>query len=492
MEILEHQSRDILLKWAIDYEEARISSTGALVVQTGIHTGRSAGAKRIVFDEITKDKVNWNDNKKIMPNDFHEIKSSMLTRLDVGEGTVFKQELFANNDTKNQLKLNVYTTLAWHSIFSKNMFVEKSALGFHDSDADEWDLYYFHDHLSSPSVLISFTEKAILISGTMYAGEMKKSVFTVLNFCLPNKGVLPMHCSVNVSKAGDSSAIFFGLSGTGKTTLSSDVRRDLVGDDEHSWSDTGLYNFEGGCYAKVINLSKSDEPQIWDAVNSDFSILENVVFGNDDTPNFDDDSITQNTRGSYPISSISNFVESCSAGHPTNVIMLTCDAFGVLPPVSKLSYDDAISHFLLGYTAKVAGTEVGIVEPEVTFSYCYGAPFMPLSPGVYGDLLRDKLVEHNPNCWLVNTGWTGGPYGVGSRMPISLTRSIIDAIHDGTLANCSTTLHDYTGLRIPVGHDLIEQNLLFPEKTWNDKEMYIAEAAGLMTLFDHKRHFLRI
>tara|TARA_Y100000310_G_scaffold342953_1_gene448422 strand:- start:417 stop:1889 length:1473 start_codon:yes stop_codon:yes gene_type:complete len=481
-------SSDIALL-ALKRGEAIEAAGGALVVGTGNCTGRSPNAKYIVKDAVTRDHVNWADNQSISSQEFQKHRECVLQYLEsCGEDNVFSQRLYANQDPFHTLRLEVHTTLAWHSLFARNMFAVPSsgqliALREHWPD---WKIFVAPNFSIEPRVVICFESHEIIITGTHYAGEIKKSVFTVLNFILPSRGDLSMHCSVNTAMDGSSPAIFFGLSGTGKTTLSSDENRLLIGDDEHSWSETGLHNIEGGCYAKVINLDHEAEPQIWDACQAPGAILENVMLDDDGTPAFKDSTLTENTRASYPIHFIKNSDVDGSTSHPANVIMLTCDAFGILPPVSKLSSDEAVEHFLLGYTAKVAGTEEGVKEPEATFSYCYGAPFMPRRPHDYANLLRNKLENHNAECWLVNTGWTGGPYGTGKRMPIHITRKIIDGIHDGSLKKSRFMKHIYTGLAIPMEYKGISENMLCPEKSWSDEALYSEYAQRLMDDFQKR------
>ena len=483
--LIDKFSANELANMSLRRGEANETSQGALVTATGACTGRSPNAKSVAYDSITEGTVNWDANQQVTPKEFAYTRDKMKDYLSgLGEDSVYTQTLYANRDPDNALKLKVNTTLIWHGLFSRNMFVRPDLIESKLSgEEDEWTIYAAPGFTPDPMVLISFSEREIVISGTYYAGEIKKSVFTVLNFILPTKGILPMHCSVNTGKDGSSPAIFFGLSGTGKTTLSSEDGRVLIGDDEHSWSDTGLYNFEGGCYAKVVRLDQHAEPQIWNACQKRGAILENVILKDDGTPDFEDVSLTENTRASYPIDHIGNSSKTGAASHPTNVVMLTCDAFGVLPPVSKLSSEEAVEHFLLGYTAKVAGTEAGVKEPEATFSYCYGAPFMPRRAKEYADILKRKVEEHGVDCWLVNTGWTGGGYGVGHRMPISVTRKIIAGIHDGSLKDSDYRRHLYTNLSIPVAYAGIDENMLSPEKSWSDLEEYKKQAKDLMNEF---------
>jgi phosphoenolpyruvate carboxykinase (ATP) len=469
-------------------ENAKLTNTGALSVRTGQHTGRSPNAKFIVEDDVTKDLVDWNNNQKMSEREYKLFRDYFLTKVSDDPGFVYTQQVFAGQHDNHKIPLQVFTSKAWQSLFVKNMFVAPTSEEL-ENFKPEFTLYCIPEATDVPRVVISFKEKLILIGGTWYAGEMKKSMFTVLNFLYPQKDILPMHCSVNVSLAqdnkGDISTIFFGLSGTGKTTLSSDEESFLVGDDEHGWSDDGLFNFEGGCYAKVINLSKKAEPVIYEASQQFGAILENVEVDKKGFVNFDSNKWTENTRASYPLEFISTWPEKV-AEHPKNIIMLTCDAYGILPPVAKLTPNQAVRQFLLGYTAKVAGTEKGITEPQPTFSHCFGSPFMPMRPKVYADLLRKKIKDHNVNCWLVNTGWTGGPYGVGERMPINLTRSIVDLIRYGALRECEFRKHTYTDLNIPVDCKEIPENILKPELGWEDKQEYTKKAKELMAKFTER------
>lgn len=475
-------SEDELVKKACQRGEGTLTKDGALSVTTGKYTGRNPEAKAIVYDDITSDWVDWKINKQISHKDFllelSKIKSYFHHDLD----EYYVQALYANHDLGSRLNLEVYTSTAWQSHYARNMFnVPKANLPTVDPD---WILFCAPEYSDTPQVLISFTDKAIVITGTHYAGEIKKSIFTVLNFLLPLKGILPMHCAVNTNTVDTSPTIFFGLSGTGKTTLSSDISRVLIGDDEHCWGEKGLYNFEGGCYAKTYNLSKVDEPDIWSACHKKYTILENVVLNKDLSPDFFDSRYTENSRASYPINHIANADPIGSCQHPVNIIMLTCDAFGVLPPVARLNQNDAIKHFLLGYTAKVAGTEEGITKPIVTFSHCYGSPFMPHRPSVYANLLLEKIKSHKANCWLINTGWSGGAYGIGQRMPIDVTRQIIKSIHDGSILSSKFFQHKYTKLSIPESLSLIDTDILHPERSWSNLLDYNLNAKRLLKIFD--------
>ena len=455
--------REKLIAAASDSSDVKVLKTGALVVNTGKCTGRSPDAKSIVADNITENAIDWDNNSKLAIDSWSEL--FLKARNFELNNIVHKQTLFAGRDEVHQIQVVVKTSKMWQALFANNMFVRERV-----SDqpvADAWELMCFPEMGDTPTVAISFLWKKIIITGTHYAGEIKKSIFTVLNFVLPAKDILPMHCSVNTDKNGQNSAIFFGLSGTGKTTLSATKDRTLIGDDEHGWSDTGLFNFEGGCYAKVIDLSKESEPAIWHAVQQQGATLENVVVSDTGIPLFNRSDHTENTRGSYPIEHIENASTIGTCGHPGNIVFLTCDAFGVLPPVSKLSIDEAVQHFLLGYTAKVAGTEAGVTEPVMTFSHCFGAPFMPRKAQEYADILRRKITEHGVDCWLVNTGWSGGPYGVGSRMPIAVSREVVSQILTGKLARSEFVEHTYTGLSIPTttSSELLNKYLV-PEQSW--------------------------
>ena len=466
-------SRSELIKEAIKNEECDFTEAGALVTKSGKHTGRSPKGKAIVFDKISEHKVDWKNNSMITEANFNLYCKHYLKRLT---GDYYGQDVIAGAG-EGSVKVRIITELAWHSLFVRNMFKTVDDPKF----VPDYTVYNFPSNSDTPKVIISLEKKIILISGTKYAGETKKSVFTVLNFLYPQQHFLPMHCSVNTDLNGENAAIFFGLSGTGKTTLSSDINRLLIGDDEHGWTSQGLCNFEGGCYAKTIRLSQDDEPQIYDACHRFGTILENVIIKNGH-PDFNDNSITENTRASYPIEFIQNHSTNDTCGHPKNIIMLTCDAFGVLPAVSKLSPKEAVKQFVLGYTAKVAGTEVGITEPVATFSYCFGSPFMPCPPNVYAEILEQQIKAHNVNCWLVNTGWTGGQYGEGHRISIKDTRSIIDDILNGSLKDCNTKIHEYTGLTVPVSENLSD-NILFPELGWKDKKAYKKKVKYLMSQF---------
>jgi phosphoenolpyruvate carboxykinase (ATP) len=470
-------------------EEGIFSDHGALIVDTGEHTGRAAKDKAIVRNAESEDKVFWGEvNKEFTTEKFNALRDRMMAHTKGRE--LFVQDTFAGADPRYRLPVRIITELAWHSLFARTMFIDDAAIENHQPEFTIINLPSFKadpekdgTH-SSTFILMDFSQRLVLIGGTSYAGETKKSVFTILNYLLPQRGVMSMHCSANVGEAGDV-AIFFGLSGTGKTTLSADPERRLIGDDEHGWSDDGVFNFEGGCYAKVIKLSPEAEPDIYRTTRMFGTVLENVTYDPvTRVLDLDDAAKTENTRAAYPLTSIPNIVPEGYAGHPQNIIMLTADAFGVLPPVSRLTPEQAMYHFLSGYTAKVAGTEKGVKEPEATFSTCFGAPFMSLHPGVYADLLGKLMEEHKTNCWLVNTGWSGGPYGEGQRMKISYTRAMIRAILNGSLAQVETQPDPIFGLGIPVSCPDVPPEVLKPRSTWKDPEAYDTKARDLARRFN--------
>lgn len=468
--------------------EAVLSDHGALIVDTGEHTGRAAKDKAIVRESGSADKVFWGDVNKDFPQDkFNALRDRMMAHTNGRD--LFVQDTFVGADSKYRLPIRVISELAWHSLFARTMFIGSQNTEPHQPEFTIINLPSFQADpqrdgtRSQTFILMDFSQRLVLIGGTSYAGETKKSAFTLMNYLLPQKGVMSMHCSANVGADGDV-AIFFGLSGTGKTTLSADPERRLIGDDEHGWSEDGVFNFEGGCYAKVIKLSEEAEPDIYRTTKMFGTILENVVYDSKTRViDLDDARKTENTRASYPLTSITNIVPEGRAGNPGNIIMLTADAFGVLPPVSRLTPEQAMYHFLSGYTAKVAGTERGIKEPEATFSTCFGAPFMVLHPGVYADLLGKKMAQHNAACWLVNTGWSGGPYGVGQRMKISYTRAMIRAILNGELASIETIPDPTFGVNVPVACPGVPAEVLQPRNTWADKEAYDRQAADLARRF---------
>jgi phosphoenolpyruvate carboxykinase (ATP) len=478
-----------LYEHAIARGEAEIVAGGALCAETGVHTGRSPKDKHTVVDALTEKSVWWEGNRKLSQEHFQILYNDFIEHAKGKE--LFAQDLYGGADPKYRIKTRVFTELAWHSLFIRTLLIrpERAELARFAPDLTIIDLPSFkadpkrHGCRSETIIAIDFTKKIVLIGGTSYAGEMKKSVFTTLNFYLPAQNVMPMHCSANVG-ADDDVALFFGLSGTGKTTLSADPNRTLIGDDEHGWGPNGVFNFEGGCYAKCIKLSAEAEPEIYAATNRFGAVLENVVFDPDTRiPDFDDASRTENTRSAYPLDFIPNASRTGRAGHPKNIIMLTADAFGVMPPIAKLTPAQAMYHFLSGYTAKVAGTEKGLVGVQPEFSTCFGAPFLPRPPSEYGNLLRDYIAKHEVDCWLVNSGWTSGKYGVGRRMPIKATRTLLTAALNGSLKNARFRTDPYFGFSVPTSVPGVEPHLLSPEKTWKDKAEFDKTARGLVKMF---------
>jgi phosphoenolpyruvate carboxykinase (ATP) len=480
-----------LYEHAIAAGEAALVEGGALCAETGHHTGRSPKDKHTVVDALTENSVWWDGNKKMSQANFDNLLADFQAH--VKGKNLFAQDLYGGADPKYRIRTRVFTELAWHSLFIRQLLIrpERSELASFVPELTIVDLPSFKPDAkrhggregSDTMVAIDFTRKIVLICGSSYAGEMKKSVFTTLNFYLPAENVVPMHCSANVGPAGDS-ALFFGLSGTGKTTLSADPHRTLIGDDEHGWGPDGIFNFEGGCYAKCIRLSREAEPQIYDATLRFGSVLENVVFDSETRKcDFDNDSKTENTRSAYPLDFIPNASRSGRAGHPKNIIFLTADAYGVMPPIAKLTATQAMYHFLSGYTAKVAGTEKGLIGVQPEFSTCFGAPFLPRHPSVYADLLRDYIKQHKVDCWLVNSGWTGGKYGEGRRMPIKATRTLLTAALNGSLKDADFRTDPYFGFSVPIAVHGVEPHLLNPFKTWKDKAEFDKTARLLVGLF---------
>ncbi len=478
---------------AILGEGAAITSTGALMNSSGEKTGRSPKDKRIVENPESVDNIWWGPVNEKMPEDsFMRNRQRAIDYLNTRK-LLYVIDAFAGWDHENRIKVRIICERAYHALFMTNMLVRPTAeelLNFGKPDYVIFNAGQFPAAPSVPSVnsetsvALSFERGEFVILGTQYAGEMKKGVFTIMNYLMPKKGNLSMHCSANEGEKGDVS-LFFGLSGTGKTTLSTEPNRKLIGDDEHYWTKNGIVNIEGGCYAKCINLSPKNEPEIYQAIHFG-TVLENVVY--DDRTrvvDFDDSSLTENTRASYPIEFIKNIKYPCIGGHPKNIILLTCDAFGVLPPVCSLSPEQAMYHFMSGYTAKVAGTEVGITEPQATFSACFGAAFLVWHPAKYAELLADNMKKYGSKAWLVNTGWCGGSYGVGKRLSIKHTRAIIDGIHDGSLARAEVVKDPIFGLNVPTSCPKVPSEVLFPENVWNDKEAYRKTAMKLAGLF-HK------
>ena len=474
----------VLYEVAIRKGEAELASEGPLVARTGQHTGRSPQDKFTVREPSTEKNIAWGAvNRPLEESHFETLHRDMMQYMRDKE--LFVLDAWGGADPAYRLPVRVVTEYAWHNLFARNMFIPETDPARQAAHRPEYTVIDCpglkadparHGSRTETAIFVHFGRKLVLIAGTQYAGEIKKSIFTILNYTLPLNGVLSMHCSANVGKDGES-ALFFGLSGTGKTTLSSDPERGLIGDDEHGWSDRGIFNFEGGCYAKVIKLSKEAEPQIWSASRRFGTILENVVL-DPATRVMDLDSMryTENTRSSYPLTFIDNAIPSGMAGHPKNVVMLTADAYGVLPPIAKLSPESAMYHFLSGYTARVAGTERGVTEPKATFSTCFGAPFLPLSPNVYAKMLGERIATHNVRVWLVNTGWTGGPYGVGSRMKIAYTRAMITAALGGQLDGVGYQRHPIFNLDMPTSCPDVPASVLDPRTTWPDQAAYDAQA----------------
>ncbi len=485
-----------LVTHALRRNEGRLSEDGALIVKTGVHTGRSVQDKFTVGDPEVDDQVWWRmGNQKLSPASFDMLRARILAYLQGRE--LFTQDLYAGADPNHRVRVRLVSTEAWHTLFARNMFIRPPADEL-DGFTPDWTILHAPNMQADPAIdgvrsttaiAVSLTKRIICIAGSEYGGEIKKSIFGVMNWKLPADGVLPMHCSANVGRGADGKqgdvALFFGLSGTGKTTLSSDPNRPLIGDDEHGWGPDGIFNFEGGCYAKVINLSAEAEPEIYAATHRFGTVLENVVADEQGHLDLTDKSLTENTRSCYPIEFIPNCDTSGRAGHPSNVVMLTADAFGVLPPISKLSEAQAMYHFLSGYTAKVAGTEKGMgSEPQATFSTCFGAPFIPRRPEVYGRMLAELVRRHGADCWLVNTGWTGGAYGTGQRMKIHHTRALLNAALDGSLKNARYERDPFFGLMFPQDVPGIPNEVLNPRLSWADKSAYDKAARDLVARFE--------
>ncbi|MFA5581775.1 MAG: phosphoenolpyruvate carboxykinase [Paracoccaceae bacterium] len=480
-----------LLEEAVKRGEGSIGKGGTFLCTTGKHTGRSPKDKFVVRTPLVEESIWWENNKPMTPESFDVLYDDMLAHMKGRD--FFVQDLYAGADPELRLDVRLVTELAWHGLFIRHLLrrPERAELDGFLADFTIINCPSFaanperHGCRSETVIALNFDRKLILIGGTAYAGENKKSVFTLLNYILPGKGVMPMHCSANHAPDNPvDTAIFFGLSGTGKTTLSADPSRTLIGDDEHGWSDRGTFNFEGGCYAKTINLSATAEPEIYATTQKFATVIENMVFDPETLElDFDDDSLTANTRCAYPLDYIPNASENGLGGHPKNIIMLTADAFGVMPPIARLTPAQAMYHFLSGFTAKVAGTERGVTEPEPTFSTCFGAPFMPRRPEAYGNLLREKIAKHGATCWLVNTGWTGGAHGTGSRMPIRATRALLSAALDGSLSTVEFRKDANFGFDVPVSVPGVDDQLLDPRATWADTAAYDAQAAKLVRMF---------
>lgn len=487
--IYRNLSVEKLVEISVEKNEGMVTSTSSLSVKTGKYTGRSPDDRFIVFDDLTHDKVHWGKVNKQLPTETFEKLSQKMKKF-VGGKELFVFDGFVGADPENRLPIRIITDHAWQSLFAHQLFIRPSAAEL-ESHEPELTVMCINDFEAIPEIdgtnsnafiLINLTKKLVLIGATNYAGEIKKSVFSVMNFLLPSKDVFPMHCSSNIGKDGDT-ALFFGLSGTGKTTLSADPERMLIGDDEHGWSDKGIFNIEGGCYAKCINLKEKSEPQIWNAIKNG-AVLENVVIDKESLkPDFDDGSLTENTRAAYPLDYIPKAVIPSVGGNPKVIIFLTADAMGVLPPLSKLSKNRAMFHFMSGYTSKLAGTERGIKEPKATFSKCFGAPFMPRLASVYAEMLGEKISKHNTSVYLINTGWSGGPYGVGKRIKIEYSRAMVTAAINGSLDIVKFSHNDLFNLDVPTECPDVPSEVLEPRNTWVDKDSYDLSAKKLAQMF---------
>ncbi len=480
-----------LVEQAVKRGEGRLGRGGAFLCTTGQFAGRSPKDKFVVRTPSVENTIWWENNAPMAPAAWALLKADMLAHLQGRE--LFVQDLYAGADPVHRVDVRVVTELAWHGLFIRHL-LRRPAQEELDSFTPEWTILNVPSFKADPGrhgcrtdtvIALNFDEKTVLIGNTAYAGENKKSVFSILNYILPGEGVMAMHCSANHAIGNPvDTAVFFGLSGTGKTTLSANPDRTLIGDDEHGWSDRGIFNFEGGCYAKTINLDPKAEPEIHATTHRFGTVIENMVYHPETLElDFADNSLTDNTRCAYPLEAISNASDTALGGHPKHVVMLTCDAYGVLPPIARLSPAQAMYHFLSGFTSKVAGTERGITEPQPTFSTCFGAPFMPRRPEVYGKLLQEKILKHGATCWLVNTGWTGGAYGTGKRMPIRATRALLTAALDGSLAEVEFRRDPNFGFDVPVAVQGVDTRLLNPRETWEDKAAYDAQAKKLVEMF---------
>ncbi|MBM7096344.1 MULTISPECIES: phosphoenolpyruvate carboxykinase (ATP) [Alteribacter] len=480
-----------LMEKALERNEGLITATGAFRATTGKYTGRSPKDKFIVSERSVQDKVDWGPvNQPIQSDVFESLYVKVLDYLGQKD-ELFVRDAYAGADKQYRLPIRIVNEFAWHNLFAKQLFIrpEKNEL---ENFIPEFTIVSAPGFKADPEVdgtnsetfiIVSFEKRTVLIGGTEYAGEMKKSIFSIMNYLLPEKDIFSMHCSANVGREGDV-ALFFGLSGTGKTTLSADTNRNLIGDDEHGWSPNGVFNIEGGCYAKCVNLSEEKEPQIFNAIRFG-SVLENVVVDDDSRePDYDDVSYTENTRAAYPLEAIPNAMVPSVASHPNTIIFLTADAFGVLPPISKLTKEQAMYHFLSGYTSKLAGTERGITEPTATFSTCFGAPFLPLPANRYAEMLGDRINQHDVEVYLVNTGWSGGPYGIGERMNLPYTRAMVQAALQGELASVETETDPHFGLHIPTHCPGVPDDVLIPRRTWMDKDAYDRKAQELAAKFE--------
>jgi len=488
--VLRNPTTSQLYTAALDRGEAVLAEDGPLVVDTGRFTGRSPKDKFIVREPSSEDRIWWSEtNAEISEEHFDGLRAKVVAHLEAGD--VYVIDAYCGADPKHRLAVRVLTTHPYHALFAKTMFIEPAEADLADFEPDVLVLHEPEVEAEPKQdgtrtgvfVCLHPSRGEILIGGTFYGGEIKKSVFTLMNDRLPLEGVMPMHCSANVSRDGKDVAVFFGLSGTGKTTLSADPERLLIGDDEHGWGDDGVFNFEGGCYAKTIRLSAEAEPEIWKAVHSFGTVLENVAVDERGVLDLDDDSKTENNRAAYKLERIANALPTKRAGHPRSVVLLAADAFGILPPIARLSRDQALFYFLSGYTSKLAGTELGVTEPQPTFSTCFGAPFLPQPPTVYARLLGEKLERHGATAWLINTGWTGGPFGEGHRMPIEATRGLLGAVLAGELGDVEFRRDPVFGFEVPVSAPGVDESLLDPRSTWTDPEAYDRKARELAQMF---------
>ena len=488
--VLRNATTSLLYTHALARGEGRLAEGGPLAVDTGEHTGRSPRDKFVVREPGSEDRISWGDvNQPLAEDRFEGLREKVVAHLEQAE-TIYVVDAFAGADEEHRLAVRVITELPYHALFAKTMFIEPSEAELEDFEPDALVLHApaveaepAEDGVRSSTFIVLHPSRTeLLIGGTYYAGEIKKGIFTVMNDRLPLEGVLPMHCSANVGRDGDV-AIFFGLSGTGKTTLSADPERSLIGDDEHGWGSSGVFNFEGGCYAKVIHLSPTAEPEIYRTTRTFGTILENVVIDENGVVDLDDASKTENTRAAYKLEQIANVLASKQAGHPRNVIFLAADAFGILPPIARLTPEQARFYFLSGFTAKLAGTEIGVTEPQPTFSTCFGAPFLPQPPAVYSRMLGEKLAQHGSTVWLVNTGWTGGAFGEGERMPIAATRALLHAVLSGALHEVEFREDPVFGFDVPVEAPGVDARLLDPRGTWRDPDEYDVKARELARMF---------
>jgi phosphoenolpyruvate carboxykinase (ATP) len=483
----------VLVARSLMGEESELTVDGAVSVRTGAFTGRSPKDKFIVRDGLTENSVWWDNSGAMRPDQFDLLLGDAIAAL--GGLAVFRQDLLAGADPRHQYGVTVMTPSAWHALFIRNLLIRPGEMVESSTNATPVTIVHApqfraepdrHGSRSETVIALDMSRNIVVIAGTSYAGEIKKSVFSLFNFHAPRQGVLPMHCSANLGPDGEA-ALFFGLSGTGKTTLSNDSNRPLIGDDEHGWSQDGVFNLEGGCYAKTVKLSPAAEPEIFAATKRFGTVLENVVLDVGKVPDFDDVSLTENTRAAYPIHVLPAIAKGSTGGTPKTVVFLTADAFGVLPPIARLTPEQAVYHFLSGYTAKVAGTERGVTEPQATFSACFGAPFMPLHPTVYGDMLAEKLRATGAATWLLNTGWTGGGHGVGKRIDIASTRRLLTAALDGALDHVEMRIDELFGFAVPLAVPGVDTRLLTPRATWADADAYDRQALHLAGLF--RRNF---